>query len=263
MITLVIFDIDGTLIPMFTHVIAEETKQAIIQLKRKGILVALATGRQYSTIQDELKQLGFDYYLCGNGACITDVKGIPLILHSFDEKTVEDLTKDFIAFQAPLIFRYVRGAINANPNVPISDYNKGFFKPNQTNKQNNYFKPAKNEFPYAALTNLEQCQFMQLKMKYDSLRFVMTGGGMLCDITKKGIHKGKGLQDLCVFLGINKQDSIAFGNDSNDIELLAEAGIGVAMGDAQEEVKIVADYISGTCKKLGVVTALRQFNLIH
>ena len=63
-------------------------------------------------------------------------------------------------------------------------------------------------------------------------------------------------------MGIEMEHVIAFGDDRNDLEMVAEVGIGVAMGNGIQAVKAVADYIAPDCLDLGVVKALQHFGLL-
>ena len=98
--------------------------------------------------------------------------------------------------------------------------------------------------------------------KYPQLQFIKIFGGPLCDINKAGVSKATGLEKVCSMMGIDMGEVIAFGDDMNDVEMIAAAGIGVAMGDAIEEVKSAADYITDTCDNLGVLKGLRHFDLL-
>ena len=82
-------------------------------------------------------------------------------------------------------------------------------------------------------------------------------------ITPKGVSKATGLEQICRLLEIPVSETIVFGDDINDLDMIRKAGIGVAMGDALEEVKAAADHVTGTCEELGVVMGLKHFGLIE
>ena len=67
---------------------------------------------------------------------------------------------------------------------------------------------------------------------------------------------------LCAALGITTEEIIAFGDGQNDIGMLQLAGIGVAMGNALDEVKAAADYVTDTVEADGLAHALQYFHLI-
>jgi hypothetical protein len=210
-----------------------------------------------------LKELGFDYYICGNGSCLTDGEGNALKVHSFTEEMVKALTEEFISHDRPLLFRYLQGGYQANPNVDLSRYSQPFHDKKQYQKlQNPEITIKQGDLPFAALTHIEEAEKEYLHEKFPQLSFVITGGGLLCDVAWKDVDKGVGLQDLCQRLEINLSDSIAFGDDANDVAMLKKAGIGVAMGNAIETVKQVSDYVTESSIAQGVVQGLRHYEMI-
>ena len=82
------------------------------------------------------------------------------------------------------------------------------------------------------------------------------------DIIERGNSKAEGLKRLCDYYGINLADTVAFGDSYNDIEIISEAGIGVAMGNAIEELKNAADFITDEVGKDGVYNACVRLGLI-
>ena len=82
------------------------------------------------------------------------------------------------------------------------------------------------------------------------------------DITARGADKGKGLHAMADYLGLNIEETMAFGDGGNDISIIKEAGVGVAMGNAGEELKLVADYITTHVDEDGVKNALIKYGVI-
>lgn len=82
------------------------------------------------------------------------------------------------------------------------------------------------------------------------------------DITAAQADKGKGLQALADYLGLNIDETMAFGDGGNDISIIKKAGIGVAMGNAGDNLKEVADYITTSVDEDGVKNALVHFGVI-
>ena len=97
---------------------------------------------------------------------------------------------------------------------------------------------------------------------FPELDFLSVSEGPMCDINLKGISKATGIRRICGIMGISMEETIAFGDDRNDLEMIREAGTGVAMGNAIDLVKNAADYVTDSCEDLGVVKALRHFDLI-
>ena len=83
------------------------------------------------------------------------------------------------------------------------------------------------------------------------------------DITSGEADKGKGLQVMAEYLGLDISETMAFGDGGNDISIIREAGIGVAMANANEEVKAMADYVTSSVDEDGVKNALVHFGIIQ
>jgi len=82
------------------------------------------------------------------------------------------------------------------------------------------------------------------------------------EITYPGTDKGTALVDICRKCGADQRNSIGFGDSMNDAEMLAAAGIGVAMGNSEPRVKAIADRICETCAEDGVAKELERLGLI-
>ena len=82
------------------------------------------------------------------------------------------------------------------------------------------------------------------------------------DITPKGVTKHQGIDVFCKHFGLQLEETMAFGDGGNDIPMLRHAGIGVAMGNAVEEAKAVADYVTTDVDAEGVAQALKHFGVI-
>lgn len=77
----------------------------------------------------------------------------------------------------------------------------------------------------------------------------------------KGINKASGLREVCKLYGINMSEVVAIGDSLNDVAMIREAGLGVAMGNAQEEVKKIADIVTATNDEDGVARVIQNFVL--
>jgi hydroxymethylpyrimidine pyrophosphatase-like HAD family hydrolase len=78
------------------------------------------------------------------------------------------------------------------------------------------------------------------------------------ELTPPGVHKGRGVEELCTRLGIARQDVVAFGDGLNDHEMLTWAGCGVAMGNADERTKAIADEITASNDDDGVAIVVER-----
>lgn len=94
----------------------------------------------------------------------------------------------------------------------------------------------------------------------DDLTVVQTAPFYL-EVLPRSINKGAGLQAACRALGIDIRDTLAFGDSENDIEMLRAAGVGVAMGNAGEDVKAAADRVTRSNNENGIAAALAELGI--
>jgi hypothetical protein len=84
--------------------------------------------------------------------------------------------------------------------------------------------------------------------------------GLSFDLTLKGESKAKGIRKLVESLGMDMEDTVAFGDGRNDVEMLSEVGFGIAMGNGADEAKEVANYVTDDVDKNGIEKALDKFS---
>ena len=82
------------------------------------------------------------------------------------------------------------------------------------------------------------------------------------DVTAKGDTKQKGIDEIIRYFDIKLEDTMAFGDGGNDISMLRHAAIGVAMGQAKEDVKAATDYVTAPIDEDGISKAMKHFGII-
>lgn len=269
MIRLAVFDIDRTLVPSKLGQIAPETAAAIRDLRRRGIHTAIASGRMAHLIPDELRELEFDYYILSNGAYVTDGKGALLSLESIDPSLAEAFVREMCRRGLALDVRYADGMVPGNPERDVREAMQEFwaqkgvkFRP-PTKDFQWHIEPMAGQPPISFDACIPVPQQPELMAMFPELEFLSVFEGPMCDINPRGVSKATGIRRICELMGISMEDAIAFGDDRNDLEMIAQAGVGVAMGNAIDQVKEAADYVTDFCENLGVVKALRHFKIIE
>lgn len=254
------FDIDGTLVSFKTHKIPASTIQAIEQAKEHGLKIFISTGRPVAIINniDAIRHL-VDGYITFNGARTfigdTDVTLMPIPEEEV-RKMIADATKrnyavvvcgreDISIHNHTTIFDDVfvqgLGVHNIDPNYPVEPM---LSRP--VLQLTPFFSTADEE---KILPEMPHCISARWNPKFT-------------DITVKGADKGTALLHLTQYLGIDPKDCIAFGDGGNDLSILRAAGIGVAMGNANEDVQAVADYVTTSVDDNGIPNAFRHFNFL-
>ncbi len=264
MIKAVFFDIDGTLVSFSSPQIPESTKEAINKIRNNGVKVFIATGRHFSTINN-LGDTEFDGYITMNGCyCLidrgnitdpsnlifkksiaqADVNAFIDYLQQVRELTtvfVEEhqLTMNFIDEDSKYLMKLLK-----KDGLPIKPLD--YYRDKELFQLTSFFKEP------------EEGEVMKVLPNCSAMRWYPT----FADVISKGVDKGVGIDKFCEHFGFTKEGTLAFGDGGNDIEMLRHAGIGVAMGNAREEVKQVADHVTDTVDNNGVIKGLQHFGLI-
>lgn len=240
-IKLIALDMDGTLLNDKGK-ISEENRLAIKEVQEKGVFVVLSTGRSLLTSREHADALKLRSYLVTvNGSEIWDENR---------ELVERKLMKtELIEWMLNLAKQHNSGfwAISTNQNwfneMPEELYSYewlkfGFFIDDDQIRETIFEaleKKGEFELSNSSLRNIE--------------------------VNPAGINKAKGLGVVCSRLGIEMKNVMAVGDSMNDLAMIKEAGLGIAMGNAQETVKEAADWITATNEEDGVAQAIRKWVL--
>lgn len=258
MIKAVFFDIDGTLVSFNTHKIPESAKQAITELRKRGTKVFIATGRHFSVINN-LDNIEFDGYVTMNGCyCLAGTKEV-VFKKSIDPSDVNAFI-DYLQQERefPCLFveehRLSLNYIDEDMKFLMSLLNQEMASMNDLD----YYRDKELFQLTAFFKRSQEEEVMSILPNCSAMRWYPT----FADVISKGADKGVGIDKFCEYFGFTKEETMAFGDGGNDVEMLRHAGIGVAMGNAREEVKRVADHVTDSVDNNGVLKALRHFGLI-
>lgn len=255
MIRAAFFDIDGTLLPRNETTIPNNTANALKELQNKGVKIVLATGRHFAELAPiHLNGIEFDAYITMNGQYCTDQEKIP-----FFEKTIQ--TED------------AKELVNM--------YNTGEFAMLVVEEKAMYFNRPESSYSFSP--SMDPCPYIY-KAHYEGERIYMAS--VFCprscdpviekrlqhvrcarwneegtDIISVDSGKKDGMLAWLMREGINPEETIAFGDADNDIDMLEMAGIGVAMGNGTPAAKAHADYVTDDCNDNGIAKALSHFSL--
>lgn len=258
MIKAVFFDIDGTLVSFETHQIPESAKKAINDLRKKGILVFIASGRHLLSINN-LGSLQFDGYITLNGGyCIA---GNDQVIYK-NSILREDISS---------LVRYMEEK-ESFPCIFVHEHTSFL---NYHNRQTDEIFQLLNfpEPPVAPLREASEGEIFQLvaffsKEQERAIMEVMPHSQatrwnpLFTDVIPLGSSKRVGIDKMLAHFGIALDETMAFGDGGNDISMLQHVGIGVAMGNAGEEVKRVANHVTSSVDDDGVYRALLHFGVI-
>jgi Cof subfamily protein (haloacid dehalogenase superfamily) len=257
MIKAIFFDIDGTLVSHTKKDIPEGVLTALDELRAKGILLFIASGRHISEFPAlPLHDYPFDGYvtqtgqICYNGAFET------IYEQPFTDEDTESLVRMFNEREIPIVLlndrslyinfvnEYVvrtQNAINT-PIPPIDSYH--------------------GEKLYGATVFGESATIDRVEERLTASR-ATRWNRFAADIVLGEAGKENGIRKMLDHYGISRDEIMAFGDADNDLDMISFAGIGVVMGNGTEKMKEIADYVTASVDEGGVVEALRHFGLIE
>lgn len=265
-------DLDGTLLTSDKRLLPF-TKKVLAEAIEQGVLVLMATGRPYTGIPEELRDFpGIRYALTSNGARILDTQtGKVLIEHLLPlqsaKKALEILQK-YDTLQE--VYFDGQGYAEAEKLDRIACYHHNPHMWDYVRKTRQPV-PSLTELIASKNQDMDKVQALFADMdelaqawkaleKYDELVLVSSLGYNI-EINAVGVDKGRGLMELGELLGIHPEEIMACGDGDNDIGMLEMAGIGVAMGNAEENVKAAADYVAETNDEEGAAKAIEKYVL--
>lgn len=260
MIKALFFDIDGTLVSFRTHRIPKATVQALTCAKNKGVEIYISTGRPYPLINNinEIEHL-IDGYITANGSyCFCGNKIISCSPISPEDVRSVIRKADEMNFACMIVGEEDLTMYNSNTKVDrifkemldVSDLGEDVSLEKVLKQRILQLTPV--------ITEQEEREILPLLERVMSSRWCPD----FADITAKGVSKAKGLNEIVHWRGFDLSQTMAFGDGGNDIAIVKEAGIGVAMGNANDSLKEVADYVTSSVDDDGIFNALKHFGVI-
>lgn len=256
MIKAVFFDIDGTLFSHKSMRVPQSTKDALKRLRAKGIKTFIATGR-----------------------CLAEMKGLPIEADEYDGMVLLNgqicINRDGeVIYESPIEEADLKHLINAfeEKNIPVLLIEKEQIYINYVDEivleaQKTFSLPAPEVGKYEGAKIYQACIYaneyqekvlMEKLQTCKSTRWNEYG----IDLLSKNGGKDIGIQKVLEYYGIKRQESMAFGDGENDVDMLKFAGIGIAMGNAADVTKECADYVTTDIDKDGIYDALKLFEVI-
>ena len=266
---LLVVDIDGTLLNRYGN-ISSEDKKALTKTRATGIRVCLSTGRGVKSSLSVIEQLSLDgYHIFCDGALVSSP-------NQGKEIYAQPLSKVVVREMIEFAHRH---------DVNLELYSaKHYFVEREswsTNAQRQYFGIESTMVDFTKLWERERiikgglvttnpqevakardlCRHFSDSLHFSWARTPAFPGVDFINILAPGVSKGKALEALTAYLGVSLTEVIAAGDGTNDIPLLASVGLAVAMGNAPDEVKAVADYVTLDVDHSGLAAAIERFLL--
>jgi HAD superfamily hydrolase (TIGR01484 family) len=244
MIRALVVDLDGTLIDR-SEKISGRVKRAVEQVSKK-IPVSIATGREMAHVVDYARQLGLHTpQICDGGATVLDPStGNATWCNPLEPGDAERLVRQLHATETPFIATYPGGS--ATDIGGVTDWNLIRVSALDISEQ------AASSLA-ARFQNDAEMQAVKVYLPYNDLWAV--------DFTRRGVDKAAATTVLANMIGVELGQMAGAGDSYNDLPLLQVCGLAIAMGDAPDELKAIADYVAPSAEEDGLAVAIEEFVL--
>ena len=271
-IKLIALDLDGTTINN-DRVISETNRQAMKEAADMGVRIVIATGRPLIALPKDVFEIeAIRYALTSNGAAITDIR---------ENSTFYKNCLSPVAVRASVEllrqYDYVLEAIARGEAFLDGTYYNEVVRTGFSYRDAQYIlntrKPVDDVCNFM-LENIEDIENININFEdiskkpamYEELiklpeTTITSSFDHNLEIVGETTSKAEALKEMGKLMGIEKDEMMAIGDSPNDIAMLKEAGIAVAVGNAKDEVKAMADYIAPTNHEDGVADAIEKFVL--
>lgn len=251
---LLLFDLDGTLLRS-DKTISERTLAALFWCRKRGIRIGVSTSRGRQNVLSFLKALKPDVLITSGGA-LAEYDGRYIFQAGFSgEETRRMIAK----------IREVCG-VECEITVDTVDSHYWNYKVDPRKQDNSWGDSIYTDFFDFGQASLKLCaeifdeaqagRLQGMLPDCDCIRF---SDGYWYKFTKKGITKERAIKEVCTACGIGTEDIFAFGDDYADIGMLRLCGMGIAMGNAIDEVKQEADLVIGSNDEDGIAEYLERY----
>jgi Cof subfamily protein (haloacid dehalogenase superfamily) len=254
MIKVVFFDIDGTLVSPVIGTVSDRVQRAIETIREKDILPVLVSGRPAYTMLPIARQLSIDTYIAYNGGLIIQ-NGQTIYKNPIDRQVLEQFVAFSVENDHPLIFPGEEQHYVTHLRHPVLDH---LFTGPHARKP--IFDPD-----YWKTNDVYQMELVAKHASLDAYRdrfrdqlsfYPWHAYDGATNVNHIQTSKAAALRTLLDVLAIDVTASAAIGDGTNDVEMIQAAGIGIAMGNACDELKAVADHITDDVHQDGVANAL-------
>lgn len=257
-IKIAFFDIDGTLVSFTTHRVPESTLHALEKLSDKGVEIVIVTGRSAKPIP-EISQVPYSAIIGLNGSECALKDETFLYRHSIPEESFERVLILGQKYNFAVAAKFKEGFVVDRVTSRVLEMSDKIGSPCPAVRDLRLLFQEEGTGQMCIFTDAEtERKLMKYLPGLTSSRWC----DIFADLNLKGIDKGSGVEHYLNLRGYTKDNAISFGDGGNDIAMLASTGIGVAMGNANDELKYIADYITNDIDCDGVHHALRHFGLI-
>lgn len=252
---LIFFDIDGTIYDHDKR-IPDTAKQAVSDLKAHGHHVFIASGRAPFMVRPVLEELGIDSFVSYNGQYVV-FEGEVIYKNPIAEQSLEALLAHSDSCGHPLVFMGEEGMRSTTAGHPFVHEGIGSLKVNPPEEDRAYFK-GRDIFQVLLFCTQDEEERYSRFQEFDLVRWHERS----TDVLPSGGSKAEGIKKVIEKLPFEREDTYAFGDGLNDLEMIEFAETGVAMGNAVPELKKIADFVTKPVDEDGIQYAVEALGLL-
>lgn len=257
-IRIAFFDIDGTLVSFKTHRIPDSALNTIKNLAKHHIEIVIVTGRGAEPIP-EISDIPYDSIIGLNGTECVMKDGTLLYRHSIPEDMFEEVLKIANELDFAVAAKFSEGFVVDRITPRVEEMAARIASPCPPIRNIREMYRMEGTGQMCIFTDEEtERKIMNRLPGLSSSRWCDT----FADINIRGIDKGTGVCDYLDFRGLCKEEAISFGDGGNDIPMLKNTGIAIAMGNACESLKKIASYITDDIDNDGIAKAIQHLRII-
>ncbi|MGN1415147.1 MAG: Cof-type HAD-IIB family hydrolase [Anaerovoracaceae bacterium] len=271
-ITLIALDLDGTTLARGR--ITPRTRRVLERAVKKGIHVVIATGRAWCSLPKDIFRIqGLEYVVTSNGAMITDLRSGTVIYENCIDpgtlKQVAGLLREHSRFPVE-VFTGGKAYIDRSVFEDIRDHGSTYMSRSYILRTrqpvDQIYDFLEEHISSIENINIHFAQFEDKAAMKEILEripdiTVTSSVPHNLEIGGATTSKATGLAALCEILHADLSSAMACGDSPNDMAMLAEAGLGIAMANGEPEVRAMADYVAPSNEDEGVALAVERFAL--
>ncbi len=268
---MLVCDVDGTLLDPSSQ-ITPLTRAAVRAAVAAGCIVTLATGRRFRSAKPIADDLGLELpLLVQNGALIKDSLTGEILYHCHLPRDGAAVAVEYFwrSGAQPIVYEnaFTGERLFTGPAERDNDLNRAYVTRNADlicRRALDALLPAEPPLEVAILDTAEQVAALAPALAHASFRTIATtnqNGSAFLEVLAPECSKAAALRELARHYGVPLEQTMAIGDNVNDLEVLTAAGIGVAMGNALPQVKAIAGHSTSSNSEDGVAEAIARFVL--
>ena len=254
----VFLDVDGTLISFRTHEVPRSAVEALRAAHARGVRLFIATGRAASDLE-QLSEIPYDGVVSLNGARCLTADGRVVSQRLIPREDFEQALRLADELDFPLALELDAGIFVNRVTADVE----------RVARQVDHPVPEATDLR-ALFDRTECCQMCfycdagrepRIMAEFPGLT-ANRWNPLFADINVRGVDKASGMAAMAARCGFALAEVMAFGDGGNDISMLRHAGIGVAMGNANNDVKAASNYTTTSVDEDGIANALKYFGIV-